>query len=167
MEFEKHPDAEQIAESIIPQYHPHLKGVNICYLMKITPPPKKKKADNAPSKPKKKITMAYTKKVSAQTNVIGDKDYTFLIVFDYNVWQNISDAGRLALVDHELCHCGFNEEGEYLIPHDVEEFKAVIDRHGFWKSDVKNFAESVLGHDDGKVSVQPTEEAEAHEQASN
>lgn len=152
MEFDKHPEAEQIAESIIPQYHPHLVGVKICYLLKITPPPKKKKkADNEASKPKKKITMAYTKKVSAQTNVIGDKDYTFLIVFDYNVWQNISDAGRLALVDHELCHCGMSEEGEYLIPHDVEEFKAVIDRHGFWKSDVKNFAQSVLEAVPGEV----------------
>lgn len=66
---------------------------------------------------------------------------------DVNEWNLLTDSQRRALVDHELCHCGVKDPGAdepewTLRAHDIEEFKAVIERHGFWKSDVREFSEA-------------------------
>jgi hypothetical protein len=33
-----------------------------------------------------------------------------------------------------------------LLGHDVEEFRAVIERHGLWKADLRKFAETAIQH---------------------
>lgn len=58
----------------------------------------------------------------------------------------LSDAQRVALVDHELCHCTVNEDGvPTLLHHDVEEFGQVVERHGLWKPDLAWFARQTSG----------------------
>lgn len=48
-----------------------------------------------------------------------------------------------ALIYHELLHIGIDGEKYSVIPHDLEDFKAVIDRYGAHWSDVKEKEESV------------------------
>lgn len=47
-----------------------------------------------------------------------------------------------ALLDHELRHCGFDQNGlPIIIQHDVEEFCGTVERYGLWFEDVRRFAE--------------------------
>ena len=66
----------------------------------------------------------------------------FIIEIAYDVWQRLDDNGRMALVDHELCHCavGWDEDGDMQLSmrhHDVEEFLGVISRNGLWRESVQ------------------------------
>jgi hypothetical protein len=86
--------------------------------------------------------------------------YDFLVLLNRHFWQDeaFTDAWRQALLDHELCHCGVrrdkqgdelrDEEGRpvwRVVKHDVEEFQAIADRYGLWKSDLERFAKAALG----------------------
>lgn len=68
---------------------------------------------------------------------------TFKIVFDAELWYQSDDVGRLALLEHELYHCGqavdefglpkFSKSGlpKFRIRgHDIEEFTSVVRRYG-------------------------------------
>lgn len=86
--------------------------------------------------------------------------YDFIIVLNREVWDSpdFGTARKLALVDHELCHAAvsYNEEtGEpkyderdrpvfRIVKHDIEEFRAVVARHGCYKGDLEAFAETLL-----------------------
>jgi hypothetical protein len=65
----------------------------------------------------------------------------FLITVYTGPWLILSHAKRVALVDHELCHCrcemGQSGVKLWIRPHDSEEFTDIIDRHGLWRSDVE------------------------------
>jgi hypothetical protein len=77
----------------------------------------------------------------------------FLIILSADFWAEASDRDREALVVHEALHCGhakdaygslrFNSStGSPIIgimPHDVEEFEAVVRRYGAWTPDLKTF----------------------------
>ncbi|MBV1869258.1 MAG: hypothetical protein KUG69_15350, partial [Marinosulfonomonas sp.] len=70
-----------------------------------------------------------------------DVDPFFVIEIAYDYWasDDFTDAHRVALVDHELCHCRVDEDvdGEHklsIVGHDVEEFACVVDRHGLWSA---------------------------------
>lgn len=63
----------------------------------------------------------------------------FVIEISWNIWLYLDEGQRVALVDHELCHCVavLDEDDELVLstrPHDFEEFRGVIDRHGLWNS---------------------------------
>lgn len=62
-------------------------------------------------------------------------------------WKNLEPNQRVALVDHELCHCIFNEgkDGKTaaIKPHDLEEFHAIVERHGAWREDITTFVHAV------------------------
>ena len=51
---------------------------------------------------------------------------------------------REALIEHVLCHIDkdWDKEGNpkySLVGHDLEEFSAVVQRHGMWMNDIKSF----------------------------
>lgn len=67
----------------------------------------------------------------------------FYITIDANLWNEAGSASRLALLDHELYHCGqakdefgypkFTKDGYpkfALVGHDVEQFSGVVKRYG-------------------------------------
>jgi len=81
--------------------------------------------------------------------------YDFVILLNADFWQNsdVTDAQRRALLDHELCHGAvkLDKHGEPLEDergrtvyrirkHDIEEFSAVVARHGCYKRDLERFA---------------------------
>jgi hypothetical protein len=86
-------------------------------------------------------------------------EWDFVILLNQEVWSapEFDDARRRALLDHELCHAqvSVDESGEERVDergrkvwrtckHDVEEFQAVIERHGCYKGELEKFAEALL-----------------------
>lgn len=82
--------------------------------------------------------------------------FDFVIMLNKIFWDRFSTAQKRALVDHELCHAqvSVDSEGEvvrdernrevYRIRrHDIEEFRDVVARHGFYKADLVEFAKVV------------------------
>lgn len=132
-------EAETIASELIPQFHPHLVGLKIAHLSKVKPP---KKKQGRPPREGKKMTMAKAARVSPKMRALG-ANFHFVIEYDDAIWQELTEDKKRALVDHELLHCGNDADGVYLRAHQVEEFGIVLERHGLWRCDVEQFAESV------------------------
>ncbi|HEV8596796.1 MAG TPA: putative metallopeptidase [Candidatus Dormibacteraeota bacterium] len=62
---------------------------------------------------------------------IGDVHYIAVIGLDR--WEKLEAEARKRVLDHLLCHAGGRDDDRdvwFLVDHDVEEFTAVIKRHG-------------------------------------
>src|SRR5262245_532330 len=102
VEYWKALDAEQLAAALIPLHHPHLRGASILYLH-----------TDQVLKSKGKVLLGKTTKPAALAqflasglrSVLDGPD--FILVFPIDAWQALSDAQRLALVDHELMHAAW------------------------------------------------------------
>lgn len=85
--------------------------------------------------------------------------FDFIILLNQEVWHDpdFTREKKLALVDHEMCHAEvmLNKDFEkvrderdrivYRIrKHDIEEFRAVVGRHGCYKKDLEEFAKVLL-----------------------
>lgn len=66
-------------------------------------------------------------------------DYDFLIWLAKDVWVGLTEEQRMALIDHELCHCDYSQLSPSILPHDVEEFSEIVERYGYWKYDLMQF----------------------------
>lgn len=93
-----------------------------------------------------RVKLGHAERVGAKLEYFANVD--FLIVINWTTWQHLPDFAKLALVDHELCHCTIEEtdkgdEIPTLLHHDVEEFGAIVSRWGLWKRDVAAFARIV------------------------
>jgi hypothetical protein len=68
----------------------------------------------------------------------------FVITVNWETYAHLSPEQRIALIDHELCHAGVNDKGKWVVlSHDIEEFRPIVRRWGFWKADVEAFAAEV------------------------
>jgi hypothetical protein len=84
--------------------------------------------------------------------------YDFIILLNREVWDDpeFTDDKKRALVDHELCHAAaatddagarYDERGRRVFrcrKHDIEEFYAIVQRHGCYKRDLELFAEVLM-----------------------
>lgn len=136
-------EAAVIADELIELYHTRLTGLKIAHLLNLKAPPKPSKKPKKQPRQGKKIVMAKASKVSSKTQAVAEKDVHFVIEYDSLIWDQLPDDKKRALVDHELCHCGNDADGTYMVNHSVEEFREIIDRHSFWKNDVELFAQTV------------------------
>ncbi|MEO8277425.1 MAG: putative metallopeptidase [Thermoanaerobaculia bacterium] len=88
--------------------------------------------------------------------------YDFVILLNRHFWtdERVTDEMREALLDHELSHAEISldktgepkvDERDRLIfrtrKHDIEEFTAIVTRHGVWKQDLQKFAQALLKAD--------------------
>lgn len=124
-------EVEEIARRLIPEHHKHLAAARIAYVF----------AESLPSR-HGKTPMATAKKApEAQTLLHG---FDFVVTVNYQAWMLLTPAQREALVDHELSHLGLKEDGSgwTIWAHDVEEFAAVIKRHGLWTEGARLFGEA-------------------------
>jgi hypothetical protein len=82
----------------------------------------------------------------------------FIIVLQKQFWkdESVSDAQRIALLDHELSHAALrrdaagepveDERGRKVyrtVKHDLEEFSSVVARHGMYKRSIETFWKSL------------------------
>jgi hypothetical protein len=77
------------------------------------------------------------------------------------MWTTLSKEQRVALVDHELCHfeVEYPDDDEkqrtiHITGHDVEEFTAVIERHGAWRPPLEDLARAA-GETPGQTVIVP------------
>lgn len=86
-------------------------------------------------------------------------DWDFVILLNKEVWEtkDFGESRKKALLDHELMHIAeavdkegepkFDDKGRKLFRmrgHDIEEFTAIVERHGCYKKDLERFAEGLL-----------------------
>jgi hypothetical protein len=135
-----------IADDLIPKYHSHLVDIRVEYVF----------CEKTPNRGGKE-TWGTMQKITGKSAYLGaDKedqdrglnDPFFMMTISYPVWETLSNKDRIALVDHELCHAVVKVDEETgdpklgTVTHDVEEFKAVIERHGIWRPDVEQFIQT-------------------------
>lgn len=90
-----------------------------------------------------KTILGKASKASAKIAFLAGLD--FIIEFNWTTWYQLNGRQRIALVDHELAHCGYDSEKDrYLLwPHDVEEFGSIVQRWGLWLPDLATFGQVV------------------------
>jgi hypothetical protein len=84
------------------------------------------------------------------------RDFDFVILLNEAAWTEFTADQRLALLDHQLCHCqirldknGESMEDErgrivYRIrKHDVEEFSEIVARHGQWTPNMQHLVAQI------------------------
>lgn len=151
MEYQVSTEVQKVAEGLIKNFHPHLNGATIVYLFQN----KRDRATGAAVIPISKgkpvlgqaklVTGLNAFLVSGATRTDGDEiDPFFVLLITKPAWDRMKAAQRQALVDHELCHFGIDDESgkPTLIPHDLEEFNAIVRRHGLWEESVEQFFKS-------------------------
>ena len=152
MNYQLAPECERIASDLIDKYHQHLKHIKIAYMFKAKPAETAiedeattlKKRGRPRQKPKGgKVWIAKCSLVSGKYRLLFTDDYRFVITADQEIWDSLTLAQQTAVMDHELCHATLDEEGNpRLRKHDLEEFRAAVDRNGLYLADIQAFYEA-------------------------
>jgi hypothetical protein len=88
--------------------------------------------------------LATASKFAKKHLPLADSEYAFEVVVSKPAFEALNEGQRFALVYHELLHCGVNEkEAWVIVPHDLEEFAAVVKYFGIWNERTKVFAEQI------------------------
>ena len=131
------PEVADIAADLIRtvEQHKPLADVRIEYVWR----------DKA-SKSKGRTTLATARRIGGLNAFLlnGEDGPLYCIEVAADTWGKLTDPQRRALVDHEMCHFHVDEDPEgvpvlSMRGHDLEEFAAIVERHGMWKSDVASF----------------------------
>lgn len=135
------PEVREIADKLIPKHHPHLEGSRIDYVFRSKHSTNKGKIVGGKAR---KVTGLNAFLASSGRRGFHGTDL-FVIEIAHDLWEQLPQEQRVALVDHELCHCFRevdDETGEWvlsILPHDLEEFAEVVKRHGIWSTDLDYF----------------------------
>jgi hypothetical protein len=110
-----------LAKDVIEKHHPDLKEARIGFIMRSDAPV----ANGG-------VTYGQARVVSARDQV--HMPFDFIIWLAADTWADLTAAQQRALVDHELMHCKWDpaHEKATIRLHDIEEFAAIIQRHGYW-----------------------------------
>ena len=141
------------------KYHNDLEGSRILWLF-----------DDSGMKRRNREIWAKIRKATPVEHHIAEID--LVVIINEEVWHRIDDASRTALIDHELCHVDVEvtDHGEVkysMVDHDLEEFNAIVRRHGAWRDSIRHFNQAqteleLVGDDDPKL---PRMELRVGEQA--
>jgi len=118
-------------KDLIANYHPHLALCDdeIAVLFK-------EKAQVAGDV----VIAGKTSKASELFGVLGEVKWKFIITLAADEWQKMTDAQRVALLDHHLCACSADENKQTgnqtykIVPPDVYFYKEELERHGLWRT---------------------------------
>ena len=129
-------EAQELADAeVIPQWHDDLRDAQIVFLF----------ADKLPKKGGRDV-LAKIRKSTPVERCLAGADLILLIVEEE--WTKHAKEWRLALLDHELCHvvAEWDDEGKVsykIVAHDLEEFRAIVERHGEWQDDIRLMRKSM------------------------
>jgi hypothetical protein len=134
------PEVAAIAERLIELFHPHLHGVRIEYVFLSEPPLRLRR----PLAGRARIVSGLNAFL-ATPGFEGEPEPFFCIEITKPIWDAWRVEKRIALVDHELKHCGYDDEFDEicLIPHDEEEFDDIAERHGAWEEGLERFGDAL------------------------
>jgi hypothetical protein len=151
-------EVERLAQPIIERHHRHLAPARIIYCFTTAKRTRKGRIVYATAQ---KLTPL-DRYLTADTET-SDEGADFLILVGTEEWASLNSAQKKALVDHELCHLvrTEDEEGEgdwAIVGHDLEEFTAVVERHGLVMADTRKMADTMrqLTLEDARVPVGAT-----------
>lgn len=144
VEYFDAPEVDQIVRRLVPLHHGHLAGERIRCVFR-----------SKHAKEGTKAILGKARRISGlnaylSTDEGADAETYFVIEIALDIWRGMSNKEREALVDHELSHCRikYSKTGEpslVIAPHDLEEFNAIVERHGLWRRDVKDFLAAAQG----------------------
>jgi len=130
-DYKMAPEVVPLAKEVIDKYHPHLAGADIVYLFR------------AGKWCSRRRTVKGKALVASQLwRFIGGCD--LVLVLSEVIYQNLSEEGKVALLDHELSRFGEPATDNRGVTfwtardHDVREFSAVVKRHNICMSGLKN-----------------------------
>lgn len=145
-------EAERLGRDLIRKHHDHLSEVRVDYVFR----------DKA-SKSNGKTVFGKARKISGLQAYLAVPEEErrrdtfiedfFVVELAADVWACLTDEQKVALVDHELSHCGIDvdekssEETLATRPHDLEEFRAIVERHGLWQPDLELFAKTLAARE--------------------
>lgn len=151
--YTRAPEVQAIADQLIPKHHRHLLDfqTRIDYVFR-----------SEAAKTGGKIVAGKARKIGGLNAflTLGDDaqegrpdgetppvEPFFVVEIAADIWEILSPVQRQALVDHELCHCkvGLSEQGDVVLKtqaHDVEEFKAIVERHGLWRPELEDLVKA-------------------------
>ncbi len=125
---------QELAQTLIGQYHDHLATARIKYVFKEKSG--KKGGRVVPGKPRK---------ISGVLEFLLEADFLIEVGLDW--WNDASSEARTALVDH-LLECCHGEEDEKtgamkwsLRDPDVHEFPTILRRRGSWNKELEELVE--------------------------
>jgi hypothetical protein len=79
-------------------YHPELNGLTIAVIMQ-----------EEASKSRGKTILAFACKPTERMRpLLRNRTTSFIICLAKDAWEKATAGQRAAIVDHELCHCGFD-----------------------------------------------------------
>lgn len=139
---------KRIATSLIAAHHQHLDDVRIEYVFRSKAAKSKGKEVWGTARKVTGLNAYLAQGLAHDELPLGDDvDDLFAIEIAEDVWSKLNDKQRRALVDHELCHCtvDVDDEGRVIlgvVGHDLEEFVAIVERHGLWREDVESFTQA-------------------------
>ena len=119
----KHSDAlTALGNEVINASFPHLKTARIFYM-----------TCDKPKKNGTKIVLADCEKLTDKVSALTG--YDFMITF-YKDSEGLTMVGHRILMEHELSHVGWDGEKKSIIPHDVDEFRGIIEKYGLdWQKE--------------------------------
>ena len=113
------PELGELAAPLIELYHAHLKELRIgwCFSLAVSA-----------------AGLGSVKRVAEDIRVVAKDTPHFVITIWNRWWDNAETEKRLALLDHVLCHCGYDliKGKTYIEPHEFEGFVGELRRHGAW-----------------------------------
>lgn len=140
-EYKPAPEVQEIAERYIEEHHQHLQGVKIEYIFMSEAPTVAGKIAGGVAK---KITGLNAWLSTPTEGREPEPEPYFVLGIAESIWKLLTPEQREALVDHELCHMGYDDEKDTIkiIPHDVEEFSGVVQRHGVWEPNLERLLQA-------------------------
>lgn len=126
---------KSLAHELIKLHHREALDAEICYMMR-----------NKHAKTGGKALGGTCQKQTDQQKHLHGYDYIITLAAD--IWSELNQNGREALLLHEICHVGVevNDDDEAkmsLRPHDTEEFAKVIEVYGLWHNDLQRVADAI------------------------
>lgn len=120
------PEVEKVARLLIDEHHPDLTDADIVYVFR-----------DPPAKTGGKEQWGKARKITGLNAYLAEHHAFLVVEIALDIWKSLTPAEQHALVDHELCHCDWDpHHGPSIVPHDIEEFVAVVSRHGLWNPEV-------------------------------
>ena len=138
-------EAYWIMEKLVTDHHSHLKDAKIAIAWRFG---WSQDADG-------RLRLGQAKKGSDLDRELHHFD--FVLLFNHEAWNKggLKQGQKVALVDHELCHCEVSvdtdgepkvdEEGRTVYrvrKHDIEEFLDVVNRHGCYTNELAKLAQA-------------------------
>lgn len=142
--FEADYEVRKLATTLITQYHRHLEQATILYLMTTKNTMRSGKLVLG-----KATKPAGLVRFLSSAHVAQEEPADFIITLNSTAWEErLTESQKEALLDHELCHCGYELNGDdevkwVIRPHDVEEFAEIIERHGLWEPELERMADAI------------------------